>query len=606
MKAIVGDVVGARKEARTLKLLSTVLLVSAIMLLGSMFAAAYLAQPLSKEVHHLQHVSRGRAPLHPTSSRISGASQQVYQKSTLGRVARDSGEVFAVALANSTTTLPLRVVEANLGDSSMAEDFLRRSVTHYGDLRALGSALGRARATGSKFNVAVVGGSTSNGGGYAQCRKKASKACGQACCGRGYLAELRLLLGRTGIDARVINRARGGTGPDLVTVCMSSIFGNTVNMSAIDVFVVEYAINTSPVCAGDGFSAVVAKADRLLWRIRANAPQAAVVLMHTFALDRFVDASPCYDLLAQRYALPSVSLRTGLWPLLASGQLQPIDVLQPMSFHHPNVRGHQLMGCALLSLLLEAELRFGLSPAPPWAVIRDPAEQELSANALFNAELHREMLSPAATRCAAVQSGTVDAMIVNNTGWRLDSAKQRYMYASAPGAELSLRVACESAAGCALSVGLSQSYQPLGIIEIRVDGAFVTKVNEASKALRDANDFITVEHFINVLPFVLQPAAHGSAVKLRGELPQGEHTVSLHATGESAEWTSSWWSNYSLHEVHFRSIAVITMVKDCLGRGCNRDDVILKSRRTSRLQARQHQSSTPAADADHPMTRRTR
>lgn len=50
VKAIVADVVSARKDERNLKVLSGILAVSIIVLIGSMFAAAYLASTVSKEV----------------------------------------------------------------------------------------------------------------------------------------------------------------------------------------------------------------------------------------------------------------------------------------------------------------------------------------------------------------------------------------------------------------------------------------------------------------------------------------------------------------------------------------------------------------------------
>lgn len=486
----------------------------------------------------------------PEAAQGAGSGSSVAAGSAVGRIS-----------LSSSSLVPLQVVGANLGDASKAADFLRRSIANYGDLRALGSALGRARATGRTLRIAVVGGSTSNGGGYTQCGKPAS-ACGAACCGRGYVQELAHLLGRAGISTHVTNKARGGTGPDLLTVCLRTAFAGT-NLSAIDLFLVEYAINTSPACAGSGFGQVVTKADRLLWRIRANAPQAAVVFAHTFALDAFVDSSACWDTLALWNGLPSVSLKAGLWPLLVSGELRPVDVLQPAAFHHPNVRGHQLMACALLDLMLQAERRFGAGQhAAPSPVVREPSNSLGPPPKPISLELHRAMLLPEQTRCADVQSGTADAMLASSTGWRLDG-KQRYLYASDAGAELNLRVPCESASGCALSVGLSESYQPLGVVEAFVDGAFVAAFNLASLALRQAKRFITVEKFYNVLPF-----AWAKAGEVRGTLAQGEHTLTLRAAGASEDWTATWWSNYSRHEVHFRSIAVMTIVSDCLGFGC--------------------------------------
>jgi hypothetical protein len=465
------------------------------------------------------------------------------------------------------------------------------------------------------FQIAIVGGSTSNGGGHTLCGKRRSAACGALCCGPGYTQRLRSLLEQGGLPVRLHNRARGGTGPELITLCMGSAFSAAgMDPSTIDLFIVEYAINTGPAMEGR-CERVLAKADRLLWRIRRHAPQAAIVLLHTYSLYHFIDASSCWDLLATYYGLPSLSLRTALWPLLASGALSPSDMLQPTGFHHPNVQGHRLMAFMLLQLMVEAEARHadirssslalpalptalpvirGQPPGKalpaqqpgPWPgagkrpglirdqgmhelpVIRDPPPgQALLAQpgtgskrpGLVDERMHALLLRTPSPQCATAGSRDVEGMVTSNSGWALDAPSARYYRASEPNATLTLRVSCPVPTGCGLSVGLSTSYQPLGILQMLVDGRLVAERSQASAALRRLGDFVTIEKFENLLPM----AANGS-----GHFAFGSHELALRAKGESAAETASWWSNYSRHEVHFRSLVVITTPHDCVGRGC--------------------------------------
>ncbi|KAJ1630551.1 hypothetical protein T492DRAFT_839926 [Pavlovales sp. CCMP2436] len=88
-------------------------------------------------------------------------------------------------------------------------EFYHRSVVVPGDSLRLGSTVARARLRGN-MTIALVGGSTSAGGGHSSCPM--SIECGLACCGEGYPDLIvRWLRESQSIAATLYNRAIGAT-----------------------------------------------------------------------------------------------------------------------------------------------------------------------------------------------------------------------------------------------------------------------------------------------------------------------------------------------------------------------------------------------------------
>lgn len=475
-------------------------------------------------------------------------------------------------------------------------EFYERSVSVPGDPAPVGTAMTRARASGH-ITIAIVGGSTSAGGGHSSCgiSRKLNAACGLRCCGESYYAQLvGWLKSELGVRATVLNRAVGATGPELAATCVGDMF-TASELAATDLLLIEYAINTG------GDVACLRRVDRLLWRVRALAPHAAIVFVHSYSLHRFVDGSEgCLDLIATHYQLPAISWKRALFPLLASGALAREDVFEPPIWHHPNARGHTQLGSLLAHFLLAAEARHrrqqggqeGQSNASvvPQAhslqpVVREPAVRVPALGELSEA-VHARLQSSPLPSCLSAGTAAMEAVLLSSAGWRADRARRIYATAQ-PDALLSMRVFC-ARDGCGVRVGLTRSYQPLGILDILIDGSVRATFSEASPSWQARNRRETVNHFVTVVkaaPPTMsmavnttgaradqggeesgrhrmlradagQKAGARGAPAASGALRAGEHTVGFRCRGETEPAARSFPSNYRKHEVQVRSVVV--------------------------------------------------
>ena len=118
--------------------------------------------------------------------------------------------------------------------------------------------------------------------------------------------------------------------------------------------------------------------------------------------------------------------------------------------------------------------------------------------------------------------------------------------ASQANATLRLPFSCV-VAGCGLLLGTTKSYQPLGIMDVYVDGRLVIggySNAERNWALARAPMW-TVNHFVKAVA----PGAGGLAA--------GTHLLEVVCRGETLAELSALPSNYAKHEVHVRNMVVL-------------------------------------------------
>ena len=137
-------------------------------------------------------------------------------------------------------------------------------------------------------------------------------------------------------------------------------------------------------------------------------------------------------------------------------------------------------------------------------------------------------------------------------GWKWDS---RAMIASIAGSALEIPFVC-ARDGCGLAVAITQSYQPLGLLDAFVDGALV-----GGKLSCAELPWVRAGHpqwTIQVYRRLVTVRAAGAAT---GGLRRGKHVLRIVARGETApevEALNVTSSYYADHEVHFRGFIIDT------------------------------------------------
>jgi hypothetical protein len=484
------------------------------------------------------------------------------------------------AISNASLRDPalLRAALGSLGLGVGDAEYYTRSLVVPGDPRAAGQAISRARASG-KLTISILGGSTSAGGGHTLCGTRIF-ACGSACCGPGYHDNLvQWLRDELGVETTVHNAAVGATGPELPSMCIRSML-EPEHLASSDLVLLEYAINS-------GGRSCLRQVDRLLWRLRRLAPSAAIVMVHTYTLARFIDGSEeCLNQIARQYQLPAVSWKEAVFPLFSAARLAPRELLEPPIWHHPNVEGHRHLASILAHFLLQAHARYlelssrpaGSSSArdgaagslPP--VVREPAAPTPSLAAV-SPTAHERILSAPFPTCLFPGSARIASALLSNRGWEENPRKRLYSTAQ-PGATIAFRVHCERD-GCGVRVGLTQSYQPLGMLDVLVDGIKVVEYSEVAPGWRERGRLETINRFVTVVnpSSTSEPAPVRAGNdrpraglpprrRLRGprvtplHLRAGEHTVAFRCRGETEPAARSYPTNYRKHEVQLRSVAV--------------------------------------------------
>lgn len=408
------------------------------------------------------------------------------------------------------------------------DDFFRRSQTTLDGLNTVTRALHHAQRKG-ELRIAILGGSVSAGGGCRSCKPKIIPECGL--CWHSVLSEQ---MRRRGLNVRIVNGARGSTGPDFAYLCADMLLQEKRTSKRAEIFdlvILEFGINAG---RGPDCTQIGKNMEALLTRARSIAH--AVIFLNTFSRNIYMDAALCFDILARYHSVPSVSWKDALWPLIRNGHVQPADVFQLPLLHHPNVQGHRQLGM-IIARLLERANQTWMSTAEPMRLSVPPLYGQRGApqhaHARFATCIDAEHLKPSA-----------------NLGWSLKGTGTTWWYASSVNANLTLPILCEQA-GCGLVLLLTRSYQPLGMLDIFVDGKLrYQKVSAADKIWALKQD---PKHTIQRLLRVIEPGtstglrmgAHALTVICRGETDPDLATV--HLLGNA----------YMPNEVHVRGLIVM-------------------------------------------------
>ena len=442
------------------------------------------------------------------------------------------------------------------------QGFCTRGLVLPESLEAYANLMARATRTGT-IRVGIVGGSTSEGGGaQTGCQVDARRA---RLCGLAYHSWLRKWFAAKNIRMQLLNGGKGATGADFAYICLNALWPGVadvkqVNASAnasapIDLVIIEFAINE-----GGGCAQVDGRMETLLTRLRATAPSAQMLFLNTFTCHTFcagrahldgmnadgADASAehCLHAVARRHGLASLSWRRAIRPFLSTRSAAPDPVLvnktvalmEPPLWHHPNVEGHRhlagLVACLLSRAGQISKSNHSMASHRQLSTREAPTLPDLPLSDFPDCRLiGMDPLRPSA-------NGTF------GQGWHM--AKRGLIFAaSAPNATLVVPFECPSARGCGLSVMLTQSYQPLGLLDLYVDErlahARVSAANPTWARKRDPT--WTISTFIQ--------AARG--------LQKGRHTLKVVARGETLREIEMLHlpTNYEAHEVHVRGFVVL-------------------------------------------------
>mmetsp|Transcript_8460 Transcript_8460/g.21604 ORF Transcript_8460/g.21604 Transcript_8460/m.21604 type:complete len:152 (-) Transcript_8460:172-627(-) len=151
---------------------------------------------------------------------------------------------------------------------------------------------------------------------------------------------------------------------------------------------------------------------------------------------------------------------------------------------------------------------------------------------------------------------------MSQVGWAFDERRKLFKSAT-QGAALELRVECAHA-GCGIRAGLTRSYQPLGTVDVLVDGVVRTAAfSQASPNWRARKKLETVNYFVTIV----EPARFlNRSVAQQGfePLAAGNHTVEFRCRGETEAAARSFPSAYRPHEVQVRSVVVYYEPEDAM------------------------------------------
>ena len=424
--------------------------------------------------------------------------------------------------------------------------FWNRSQTVIPESSAHATFMLRALCRGM-FTVAILGGSTSSGGGSASGCRPHKHPCGRKCCGPSYLGWLsKWFRLKHNVSMHVRNGAQGGTGPDFAYQCLESLVGGPRLGGQVDLVLIEFAINEGPNCLESG-----PRMELLLQRVRAWAPFAAVIFLNTFSVHREIDASRCFVPLARHFGHASLSLQDAVKPLLQQGVLNASTVFEEPFWHHPNVEGHRWLAAIVARFLDNAvhrvnqhgpgmELGVGLGARAAWRTTTP-----------FHRVRNASKMARGYPECIRAADLGKRASRISARGWE-SSGSSKGLTASAAGSTLEIPFVC-SRDGCGLKLALTRSYQPLGLLDAYIDGTLVSgKLSCAELAwVRAGRPQLTVQ----VLRRAVAVRAAGGST---GGLRRGKHVLRILARGETDPEVEALnrTSNYARHEVHFRGLIV--------------------------------------------------
>ncbi len=212
-----------------------------------------------------------------------------------------------------------------------------RSVSHLGTQRKLSDSLLRGLQRGN-LNIAIAGGSCSVGSG-----------CDADSEQRWYNkmhAVMQQFLDQTqsSVLIKTINLSQGGTGADRLFYCYEE-FLRLMNVSQIDVLILEYAIN-------DGTAIWVELFIQQLPRTTA------VFFLETFSAAphtrrAFGTSQRLHDDLARYYDIPVISARDALWDCFQQS-INLRDMWFASDQHHPSCFGHSTLGIFAANIMILA------------------------------------------------------------------------------------------------------------------------------------------------------------------------------------------------------------------------------------------------------------
>lgn len=452
-----------------------------------------------------------------------------------------------VAMGN--TTQPAEVPLASfLTLSEVDTHFYARSIESPGDAKLYASVMERAVSSHS-VKVAIVGGSASKGGGCRHCQLGGLE---YPACGPCYYQRLVDWFAVLGVRAELYNGAVGGTGPVMADMCLETLI-STTDPTTIDLFLVEYAVNTEPQCNAAG-----RKMDDILWRIRRFAPNAAILLLEAYAAHSFLDASSCFAPVAHYYGLASISWKAAVHPLLATRVLNREAVLEKPSWIHPNAEGHRQIASLLAHFLLSTQQRvmIGLAKSRPEPAARMRLDQG-SRDAMHR--LYGDSMRISATGAHHQCQLKHQMKPLKAEGW---TSHNRWWACSRQGATFRIAFKCK-VVGCGLAVGISESYYPLGDAWVHVDGRPILQLSAASGKLRARGLRQTTQRLVLLVP-PCGEAGRGPRQSMNEShcgLRQGRHLLEVICSGTTSAFAGMWklQQPYERHEFHLRSVISLHM-----------------------------------------------
>lgn len=212
------------------------------------------------------------------------------------------------------------------------------AMSHTGTLRRLTASLNRGIARGEVV-IGVAGGSCSVG---TMCDDDLEQRWYRK---MKFLFEQYMLQNGLGeVSVRIVNFSQGGTGAERIFYCLEE-FVNAMNVSKLDVLILEYAINDPD----------ATWVELLIRRLPA---ETGVFFLETFSAAahsqrQFGTSQIYHDALARYYDVPVVSARDAFWELFRQ-QPELRSHWLSIDEHHPSCFGHSTLGLFAADVLIRS------------------------------------------------------------------------------------------------------------------------------------------------------------------------------------------------------------------------------------------------------------
>ena len=190
--------------------------------------------------------------------------------------------------------------------------------------------------------------------------------------------------------------------------------------------------------------------------------------------------------------------------------------------------GHRHLAALVAHALLDAEGAAGLEHEDGAA----PAFE--AAGALYSKPLAE--IRDRHPKCLV--GADLAAAVSSARGWAYEKARKYYAGDGRPNSTIAFVITCDFP--CGVRVGITRSYQPLGLADVSVDGAFAARLDGHDAFWRRENLKWSIYSEQDVTP----PLA----------LPRGTHTVAVACAGASSCAAADCASNYRPNEFHVRNV----------------------------------------------------